>query len=72
MMTFKPDFSLSSFTLTKRPFASSSIYAIRVLSSAYLRWLIILLSILIPCNSSSVALYMMYPAYNLNRQDDNI
>ena len=36
MLSFKPTFSLSSFTFTKRP-SSSSLSAIRVVSSAYLR-----------------------------------
>ena len=39
MVNFKPAFSLSSFTLIKRLFSSSSVYAIRVASSAYLRLL---------------------------------
>ena len=37
MMSFKPAFSLSSFTFSKRLFSSSSLSAIRVVSSAYLR-----------------------------------
>ena len=32
MLSFKPGFSLSSFTLVKRLFTSSSLYAIRVVS----------------------------------------
>ena len=39
MLSFKPTFSLSSFTFIKRHFSSSSLSAIRVLSSAYLRLL---------------------------------
>ena len=39
-MCFKPTFSLSSFTFIKRLFSSSSLFAIRVVSSAYLRLLI--------------------------------
>ena len=47
--------------------------AIRVVSSAYLRLLIILLAILISaCVSSSHGFLMMYSAYKLNKQDDNI
>ena len=47
-------FSLSSFTFMKRLFSSSSLFAISVLSSAYLRLLIFLPAILIPaCVSSS-------------------
>ena len=46
---------------------------IRVVSSAYLRLLIFLLAILIPaCSSSSPAFLMMYSAYKLNKQGDNI
>ena len=37
MLSFKPTFSLSSFTFFKRLFSSSSPSAIRVMSSAYLR-----------------------------------
>ena len=37
MLSFKPAFSLSSFTFIKRHFSSSSLSAIRVVSSAYLR-----------------------------------
>ena len=45
MLSFKPAFSLSSFTFIKRLFSSSSLSAIRVVSSAYLRLLIFLLVI---------------------------
>ena len=37
MLSFKPTFSLLSFTVIKRLFSSSSLSAIRVVSSAYLR-----------------------------------
>ena len=40
MLSFKPAFSLSSFTFLKRLFSSYSISAIRVVSSAFLRLLI--------------------------------
>ena len=47
--------------------------AIRLVSSAYLRLLIFLPAILIPaCVSSSPAFLMMYSAYKLNKQGDNI
>ena len=47
--------------------------AIRVVSSVYLRLLICLLAILIPaCASSTLAFHMMYSAYKLNKQGDNI
>ena len=48
MLSFKPTFSLSSFTFIKRLFSSSMPSAIRVVSSAYLRLLIFLPAILIP------------------------
>ena len=73
MLSFKPTFSPSSFTFIKRLFSASSLSAIRVVSSAYLRFLIILLAILIPaCASSSPAFHMIYSAYKLNKQGDNI
>ena len=54
MLSFKPTFSLSSFTFIKRLFSSSLLSAIQVVSSAYLRLLIFLPAILIPaCASSS-------------------
>ena len=37
MLSFKPTYSCSSFTFIKRLFSSSSLSAIRVVSSAYLR-----------------------------------
>src|SRR5574337_1002306 len=73
MLRFKPIFSLSSFTFIKRLFSSSSLSAIRVVSSAYLRLLIFLPAFLIPaCASSSLAFHMMYSAYKLNKQGDNV
>ena len=73
MLSFKPTFSLYSFTFIKRLFSSSSLSAIRVVSSAYLRFLIFLPAILIPaCASSSPAFLVMYSAYKLNKQGDNI
>ena len=48
MLSFKPTYSLSSFTFIKRLFSSSSLSDIRVVSSAYLRLLIFLPAILIP------------------------
>jgi len=55
ILSFKPAFSLSSFTLSKRLFSSSSLSAIRVVSSAYLRLVVFLPAILIPAyNSSSI------------------
>ena len=51
MLSFKPTFSLSSFTFIKRLFSSSSVSAITVVSSAYMRLLIFLPTILIPAYS---------------------
>ena len=48
MLSCKLAFSLSSFTFIKRLFSSSSLSAIRVVSSAYLRLLIFPPAILIP------------------------
>ena len=63
MLSFKPTFSLFSFTFIQRLFSSSSLSAIRVVSSAYLRQLIFLPAILIPaCASSRPKFLMMYSA----------
>ena len=73
MLSFKPAFSLSSFTFIKRLFSSSLLSAIMVVSSADLRLLIFLPVILIPpCASSSLAFHMIYSEYELNKQGDNI
>ena len=73
ILSFKPAFSFPSFTFIKRLFSSSSLSAIRVVSPAYLRLLIFLPAILIPaCDSSSLAFHMMYSAFTLNKQGDNI
>ena len=72
MLSFKPTFSLS-FTFIKRVLSSSSLSAIRVVSCTYLRLSIFLPAVLIPaCASSSPAFLMMYSAYKLNKQGDNI
>ena len=71
-LSFKPVFSLSSFTFIKRLFSSSSLIAIRVVSSAHPRLLIFLPSVLIlACVSSSPAFPRMYSACKLNKQGDN-
>ena len=73
MLSFKPVFSLSSFTFIKRLFSSSLFSAITVVASAYLRLLIFLPAILTSAYaSSSPALHIMCSAYKLNKQDDNI
>ena len=72
MLSFKPMFSHSSFTFIKRLFRSSSLSAIG-LCYLHIRLLIFLPAILIPaCASSSLAFLMMYSAYKLNKQGDNI
>ena len=73
MLSFKPVFPLSSFTFIKSIFRSSSLSAVRVVASANLRLLIFLSAILIPtCASTSPAFLMIYSAYELNKQGDNI
>ena len=73
MLSFKPAFSLYSFTCIKKLFSSSSLSVIRVVSSTYLKLLIFLPATLIPAYaSSSPAFLMMYSAYKLNKQGDNI
>ena len=67
MLSFKPTFSLSSFTFIKRLFSSSSLSAMRVVSSAYLRLLIFLLGIMIPaCASSSSTFNVVYSTPKLH------
>ena len=73
MLHFKPTFSLSCFSFIKRLFSSSSLSAIKVVSSAYLRLLIFLPAIFISaCASSSPVFLLMCSAYKLNKQGDNI
>ena len=73
MLSSESTFLLSPFTFIKRLFSSSTLSAIRVVSSAYLRLLIFLLVVLIPaCVSSSLAFHIIYTAYKLNKQGDNI
>ena len=73
MFHFNLGFSLSSFTF-RRFFSSSSLSAIRVVSSVlYLKLLIFPQAILIlACDSSRLALCLMYSAWNLNKQGNNI
>ena len=71
IFTLKLALSLSSFTLMKRLFSSSSLSAIRVVSSMYLRLLMFLPPILIlACNSFSLGFLKMCSAYRLNKQGD--
>ena len=77
MLNFKPTFhsplSLSSRWWWNHHFFTFLLSAIRVVSSAHLRLLIFLLAILIPpCASTSLAFQMMYSAYKLKKQGDNI
>ena len=73
ILNFKLAFSLSSFTLIRRLFSSSSLSAFRVVLSAYVKLLIFLLAILIPAyESSSLTFHMMYSAYKSNKQDASI
>ena len=68
IFSFKPTLSLSSFTLIKRLFNSSLLSAICISEM-----LIFLPAILIPaCESSSLEFHMMYSAYKLNKQGDNM
>ena len=70
MLSFKPGFSLSSFTFIKRLFSSSLLYVIMVVSSAYLRILIFILVILnSACASHSLMFCLMYSEYKLNKVD---
>ena len=71
VLSFKPTFH-SPLTFNKRFFSSLLSY-IRVVSSAYLKLLIFRLAVLIPaCASSSPEFLIMYSAYKLNKQCDNI
>ena len=73
MLSFKPAFSLSPFTFIKRLFGYSLFSAIRMVSFKYLKLLIFLLVVLIPaCDSSSLSFHLMYSAYKLNKQSNNI
>jgi len=83
-LSFKPAFSLSSFNFFMRLF-SSSLSAIKVLSSAYLRWFghnvgVICISEVIDIFPGKLdsslcfiqpAFHMMYTAYKFKKQSDN-
>ena len=72
MLSFQPTFSLSSFTFIKKLFSSSSLSAIRMVSSAHLRLLIFLPAVFIPaCVSFNPEYLMMYSAYKLSKQGDS-
>ena len=63
ILSRKPAFSLSSFTLIKTLSSSSLLSAIRVVLSAYLRWLIFLLAGLIPAYKTPVTNLAMFNSY---------
>ena len=68
ILSFRPAFSLSPFTFTKRLLTSSLLSAIMMVSPAYLRLLIFLPAVLIPAYASSnPAFRMIYSAYKLNK-----
>ena len=63
----------SPLSLSSRDSLVLHFSAIRVVLSAYLRLLMFLPAVLIPaCVSSSPAFLVMYSAYKLNKQGDNI
>ena len=68
MLSFKPAFSLSSFTLHKRLFSSFSLSAIRMASEI----IDISPGNLDSSDSSSPAVHVIYSAYKLDKQGDNI
>ena len=69
-------FQASFFTLLFHPYQdtnSSLLSAIRVVSYTYMKFLIFLPAVLITaCDSSSLTFHMMYFAFKLDKQDDNI
>ena len=72
-LSVKPAFPPSSFTLIKRLSSFSSLSAIKMASSIYVRLLMFLLAILIPvCDLSSPAFSITYSAWKSNKQGDNI
>ena len=74
ILSFKPAFSLSSFTLSKRLFRSSSSSAIREVSSTVWGFLYFPLQSwfqLVLHLVCSTAFHMIYSAYKLNKLGDN-
>ena len=65
MLSFKLAFSLSSFTLIKRLFGSSSLSAVTVVSSAYLR-LLIFLPRVDPCHCIIHSFIYIYSIHSKN------
>ena len=73
MLSFKPTFSLSSFTFIKRLLSSSLLSAIRVVSFVYMSLLIFLPRnswFQLVCHPAQHFTWCMYSAYKLNKQDD--
>ena len=63
----------SPLTFITKFFTSPSLSGIRVVSSAYLRlWIFLLAILILACDSSSPAFHMMYSAYKLNTQGDDM
>ena len=70
MLSFKPDFSFSSFIVIRR-FCSSSLSAIIAVSSAYLRLLLLPAILSAVCASSSPTFHLRYSAQKVNKQGGN-
>ena len=70
-LSFKPTFSFSSFTFFKRLFTYSSLSAMRVVSSAYLRLLLFLPAILIPACASSTGSAQRQASFFIRREDED-
>ena len=67
MLSFKPAFSLCSFTFIKRLVRFPFCHLRGIICN--LKLLIFLLPVLIPaCDSSNLAFHMMYSAYKINKQ----
>ena len=62
MLSFKPAFSLFSFTFIRRLFSSSLLSAISVVSSAYLRLLFLPAVLILGCDSSSLVFHLICSA----------
>ena len=73
MLSFKPTFHSPLSLLSRGTLVPLHFSAIRVVSTEYLRLLIFLPTILsLACSSSSPAFLMMYSAYKLNKQGENM
>ena len=73
ILSFKPDFLFSSFTLIKRLTSYSPLSSIREASSSHWRLWIFLPVTLIPAwNLSRLTFLMMFSPYKLNKEGNNI